>query len=139
MRLKDKVTLITGAGSGIGRAISLLFGKEGAKVLVNDIDEKSGGKVIDEIKNKGGGASFIKADISKFRECEFLVKESIKIYSKIDILCNNAGIGIVGTVVDTKEEDFDRIISVNLKGTFLLSKVVISEMKYMELLIILNI
>lgn len=128
MELKDKVSLITGAGSGIGRAISILFAKEGSSVIVNDIDEKSGQGVVNEIKNNGGKANFIKADVSKFSECKILLRKSLEIYKKIDILINNAGIGVVGTVITTSEEDFDRIIAVNLKGTFLLSKVVIQQM-----------
>lgn len=128
MKLKDKVSLITGAGSGIGRAISILFAKEGSFVVVNDIDEKSGDEVVNEINSNGREASFVKTDVSKFSECKMLLEKILEIYGKIDILVNNAGIGVVGTVVDTSEEDFDRIIAVNLKGTFLLSKVIIPEM-----------
>lgn len=128
MRLKNKVALITGAGSGIGRASAFLFAKEGAKVVVVDIDGETGNQTVRTIKKEKGDAIFVKTDVSKAREVEETVKKAIQRYGRLDILFNNAAINPVGTVVDTPEEVFDKVIGVNLKGVFLNCKYAIPQM-----------
>jgi NAD(P)-dependent dehydrogenase (short-subunit alcohol dehydrogenase family) len=127
-RLEGKVAIITGASSGIGRASALLFSKEGAKVIVADIDLKGGKETVKMIKEEGGEAAFVKVDVSKSDDAELMVKTAIERYSKLDILFNNAGINPSGTAVNTPEEVWDKVINVNLKGVFLGSKYAIPEM-----------
>jgi meso-butanediol dehydrogenase / (S,S)-butanediol dehydrogenase / diacetyl reductase len=119
MRLQNKVALITGAGSGFGRASALLFSREGAKIAVVDIDRAAGEKTVELVREKGGDAFFLKADVSKAEDVEKMVNETIERYGRIDILFNNAGINPLGTVVDTTEETWNRTIDINLKGVFL--------------------
>jgi len=130
MRLKDKVAIITGAGSGIGRATAVLFAKEGAKVVVVDIDKKAGEETVRIIRSNGGEAIFVQADVSKATDAERIVKTTIEEYGKVDILFNNAGVWVRGidTVVDAPEEEWDRVININLKSVFLCSKYAIPEM-----------
>ena len=128
MRLKGKAALITGAGSGIGRASALLFAREGAKVAVVDIVQEGGQETVNMIKEGGGEAIFVKADVTKAVDAERMIKTTVEKYGRIDILFNNAGINPSGTVVDTPEEAWDKVINVNLKGAFLGSKYAIPEM-----------
>ncbi|MBP1933701.1 SDR family NAD(P)-dependent oxidoreductase [Ammoniphilus resinae] len=128
MRLKDKVTMITGSGSGIGRAAALLFAKEGAKVIVNDVSEENGNKTVEEIKQHGGQALFVKADITVAAQAEQLVQTALDAYGKVDVLFNNAGISGVGAVHETSEELWDKVVNVNIKGVFLASKAVLPHM-----------
>ena len=128
MRLKDRVAIITGAGSGIGRASAILFAKEGAKVVVADFVPQSGLETVDIIKKNGGEAISVDADISKASEAEKTVKSAVKIYGKLDILFNNAGINLERTVTETTEPEWDRVQNINLKGVFLCSKYAIPEM-----------
>ena len=127
-RLEGKVAIITGAASGIGRATALLFSEEGAKVVVCDVDAERGVKVRDEIVERGGDAIFVRADVTKAEDVRRLVKETVKKYGRIDVLVNNAGIASIGTVLDVPEEEWDRVLAVNLKGPFLCSKYVVPEM-----------
>jgi 3-oxoacyl-[acyl-carrier protein] reductase len=128
MRLKDKVAIVTGAGRGIGRAIALAFAKEGANIVVNDINIELANKVVEEIKALGRKAIAIKADVSKSEEVEKMVDLTIKEFGKIDILVNNAGVVFPARIIDIKEENWDRTFEVNLKGTFLCSKAVLKHM-----------
>ena len=117
--LDNKVAIVTGASSGIGEAIAITFAREGAKVVVSDINEEGGNKVVELIKSKGGEAFFIKADTSKPEENEKLVAETVKHFGKLDIAVNNAGIG--GPAAATGEyptESWDKVIAVNLSGVF---------------------
>lgn len=117
--LEDKVAIITGASSGIGKATALLFAKSGAKVVVSDIQEESGNSVVAEILREGGEAFFFKADISKSKDTEDLVSQTVNKYGKLDIAVNNAGIG--GPLAPTGEypiEDWKDVIDVNLSGVF---------------------
>jgi NAD(P)-dependent dehydrogenase (short-subunit alcohol dehydrogenase family) len=117
--LKDKVALITGAASGIGEATARLFAAEGASVVVSDIAEDRGAKVVDEIRKSGGKAVFIKADTSKPDDHERLVKEAVKAFGKLNIAVNNAGIG--GASALTGEYPIDswqKVIDINLSGVF---------------------
>lgn len=118
-QLENKVAVITGSGSGIGKATAILFAKEGARVVVSDINEANGNSAVAEIKNNGGEAFFIKADTSKPEDNEALVKQTIQKYGSLDIAINNAGIG--GPLSVTGEYPVDgwqKVINVNLSGVF---------------------
>ena len=117
--LESKVAIITGASSGIGKATALLFAKEGAKVVVSDIQEELGNAVVAEIIQKGGHAVFIKADASSPQDNDELVKQTVQKYGKLDIAVNNAGIG--GPLAPTGEypiEGWQKVIDINLSGVF---------------------
>lgn len=129
MNFKDKVVLITGAGSGIGRKTAIMFAERGAKVAVNDISEERGKETVEMIKSNGGEAIFILGDISISSEAERIVKETIGTFGRLDILVNNAGIVLAGKVENTSEEDFDKTMAINVKGPFLLSKFAVQQMK----------
>jgi NAD(P)-dependent dehydrogenase (short-subunit alcohol dehydrogenase family) len=128
MRLKNKVAVITGAGSGIGRAVALLFAKEGANVVVVDIDEKGGTETVKEITSKNGEAYFVKADVAKEDEVIRMVNTVIEKFRRVDILHNNAGILRGGTVLDMSENEWDELMDVNVKSIFLVSKHVLPHM-----------
>lgn len=117
--LKDKVAIVTGAGSGIGRAVAVLYAKEGANVVVSDIDEASGDETVKLITENGGEAIFIKADSSKVGDNEELVNKTLDKYGALHIACNNAGIG--GPSAPTGEypiNGWDKVIAINLSGVF---------------------
>jgi NAD(P)-dependent dehydrogenase (short-subunit alcohol dehydrogenase family) len=122
MRLINKVALITGGNSGIGRATALLFAKEGAKVALTGRDEDRGRLVVTEIREASGMAIFIPSDVRFARECRQAVDETLRQFGRLDILFNNAGIFYPHTVIDCPEEEWDMTIDVNLKGTYLMSK-----------------
>jgi len=128
MRLQNKIAIITGAGSGIGRGIALAFIKEGAKVVVADWSEEGGKETVKQIKKVNGEAIFIKTDVSKATDVEQMVKTCLDKFGRVDILVNNAGIVKFGTFHETSEEDWDVVLNVNLKSVFLGSKRVIPEM-----------
>ncbi|MFA4831240.1 MAG: glucose 1-dehydrogenase [Patescibacteria group bacterium] len=128
MRLKNKVAIITGAGSGIGQSAALAFIKEGASVLAADWSEKGGNETVRLIKKMKGKALFIKTDVSKSKDVEFMVNKCLKTFGKIDILFNNAGIVKFGAMHEMLEKDWDKIIDVNLKSVFLCSKAVLPTM-----------
>ena len=128
MRLEKRVAIVTGAGSGIGRASALLFAKEGAKVIVADFVRDSGQQTVSLIKNEGGESIFVESDVSHAVDAQRLVNTAIETYGKLDILFNNAGINLEKTVTETSEDDWSRVINVNLKGVFLCSKYAIPEM-----------
>src|SRR5436190_3752887 len=117
--LENKVAIVTGAGSGIGKATALLFAEQGAKLIVSDISEENGKTAVEEINAKGGEASFFKADSASPAENEALVAYAIKQYGKLDIAVNNAGIG--GPLALTGEYPLDgwkKTIDINLSGVF---------------------
>lgn len=125
MRLKNKVALVTGGGRGIGRAISLALAKEGAKVCVNYFHSKDAAEeVVKRIKENGGEAISHKADVSKLEAVNRMVEEINKQFGRIDILVNNAGLNIDKYLMIMNEEEWDKVIDVNLKGTFNCSKAV---------------
>jgi len=134
MRLQDKVAIVTGAGAGIGKAIALGLAREGAKVVVNDINQVTGQATAQEIKEKYGRESlFLAGDVSQWRTADLLRDTTLEEYGRIDILVNNAGIMISGLVVDYREEDWDKIFAVNAKSVFLMCKAigkVMMEQKY---------
>ncbi len=117
--LDNKVAIVTGGGSGFGRAISELYSKEGAKVIVSDIDEESGNETVDLIRKAGGDAYFLRVDVSKPEDNENLVKEAVKRYGKLDIAFNNAGIGGASAPIGEYPVDaWDKVIKVNLSSVF---------------------
>ncbi|MBU0721909.1 SDR family oxidoreductase [Patescibacteria group bacterium] len=128
MRLQNKIAIITGAGSGIGKGIALAFIKEGAKVVVADWSEQSGKETVEQIQKINGESIFVKTDVSKTNDVEQLVKSCLKKFGRVDILINNAGIYKAYNLHEMSEQDWDKIIDVNLKSVFLGSKRVILEM-----------
>lgn len=118
-QLENKIALITGAGSGIGRSTALLFAQEGAKVVVSDISEINGNNVVEEIQKSGGEAFFVKADSSKAADNEALVNQTIEKYGSLDIAVNNAGIGgPLGFTGEYPLDGWQRLIDINLSGVF---------------------
>ena len=117
--LKNKIALVTGAGRGIGRAIAIALAKEGAEVVINyNGSEERAKEVKQTIEENGGKASIYKCNVSDFTACEAMIKDIVKEYGHLDILVNNAGITKDGLIMKMKEEDFDSVLNVNLKGTF---------------------
>jgi len=129
MRLKGKTAIVTGAASGIGQAIAQVFGKEGAKVVVNDINDKGGEVTVKSIADLGGEATFAHADVSVASEVQNLMRVPVEKYGGINILVNNAAYLVnFKPVLETPEDEWDLSIDVTLKGVFLCSKYAIPEM-----------
>ena len=125
-----KVVLITGAGSGIGRAAALAFAREGASVAVADITEAAGNETVALIEAAGGVARFFKVNVTKAAEVENLVKQIVETWGRLDITLNNAGVdNDMAPITETSEADFDRVIAVNLKGVWLCMKYAIAQME----------
>jgi len=128
-RLQGKVVLVTGAASGIGRAAALAFAREEAKVVVSDIVVEGGNETVQMVKEAGGEASFIKADVSLAQDVQTLIQKIVETHGRLDCAFNNAGIeGPMGFLIDCSEEDFDRTMRVNTKGTWLCLKHEIPQM-----------
>ncbi len=136
--LTNKVAVITGAGSGIGQAIATLFAKQGAQVVVLDIDPNAAAATADSIQRSGGPAIALSCDVSNAGEVRKIFHTIDAELQRIDILVNNAGIAHVGNVANTSEEDFDRIYNVNVKGVFLCSQAAIGIMLRQNKGVILN-
>jgi len=129
MRLANKVALITGAGSGMGKCAALLFASEGAKVAASDINEAAVKETAAEITKKGGEAIAIRTDVSKGPDVERMVNEAVARFGRLDIIYNNAGIeGDSGFVANLTEEQFDRVIAINLRGVWLGMKYALPHM-----------
>jgi NAD(P)-dependent dehydrogenase (short-subunit alcohol dehydrogenase family) len=129
MRLANKVALITGAGSGMGKAAALLFAAEGAAVAVIDVNEAGANEVAREITASGGKAFALRADVSNPADAEKMVAETVKHFGKLNVLYNNAGIeGEANLTARFSVEGFDRVIAINLRGVFLGMKYAIPEM-----------
>ncbi len=126
--LNGKVALITGGASGIGRATALLFAREGAAVSVVDVNEPEGQAVVQTIIDQGGQATFVRGDVTRAADCQLAVRQTVEQLGKLDILFNNAGIIRRASVVETSEEEWDRVMATNVKSVFLLSKYVIPIM-----------
>jgi NAD(P)-dependent dehydrogenase (short-subunit alcohol dehydrogenase family) len=129
-RLKGKVALLTGSGSGIGRATAKLFAREGAKVAVIDINVNGGNETVAAIEKEGGEASFFRCDVTKGAEVKAAVEATISKYGRIDILHSHVGdcLSTSDTVVDDSEEDWDRLMDLNIKSHYLVTKQVIPHM-----------
>jgi len=127
MRLENKVAIVTGAGQGIGRGIALALAKEGAKVVVSDITDKIF-DLVKEIEAVGAKVLAVKADVSKKEDTEQLAAETLKAFGKIDVLVNNAGIYPFKALLEMTEEDWDKVLNINLKGVFNCTKSVLPSM-----------
>ena len=129
-RMKDKVVLVTGAGSGIGQACAERFAEEGAKVVVEDVNGEAAARVAAGITARGQAAVAVQGDVSIAADAQRMVDETVRAFGRIDVLVSNAGIQrIVESIELLPEEDWDRVIDVNLKGGYLVSKAAIPLMK----------
>ena len=127
-RLANKVCVITGAGSGIGRASALLFAREAGCVVVADVDKAGADETVRQIKSEGGAASSFIVDVTDAAAAKRLAENAAATYGRIDVLFNNAGISGVGSLHETSEELWDRVMAVNVRGVFLISKFVVPHM-----------
>jgi NAD(P)-dependent dehydrogenase (short-subunit alcohol dehydrogenase family) len=129
MRLKNKVAVVTGTASGIGRGTAMLFAREGALVVGGDIDEKGGNLTAEEIRDAGGQCVFAKTDVTKADEVKNLVAQAVRNYGGVDLLFSNVGVVIGNALADVSEEEWDQVMNVNLKSMFLACKYCIPEMQ----------
>jgi len=136
--LNEKVAIITGGASGIGRATALLFANQGAKVIILDLDKSLGESIEKEIVDRGGLSTFILCDVTQSEQCKRAVDIAYRRFGRIDILFNNAGIVRRADVLSTSEEDWDRVMDVNVKSIFLMSKYVVPFMIENEGGVIIN-
>ena len=114
--MKDKVAIITGGGAGIGKACSIRFAKEGAKVVIADISKEDGLATCQLIKDNGGQAVFCRGDVAHESDCQAFARMALNTYCRIDVLVANAGARVSGSILDATEEDWEKILGVNLKG-----------------------
>jgi len=127
--LADRVALVTGGASGIGRAAAQLFAREGAKVVVADVQTEGGNETVEMVQQAGGQAIFVPCDVSKSADVKALIDTCVQTYSRLDCAFNNAGIlGEMGKTADCSEENYDRLMAVNLKGVWLCMKYEIRQM-----------
>jgi len=126
--LDGQVAIVTGAGSGLGRAIALRLSREGAAIAAADLNAEAAEKLIVEIKGQGRSGLSIQMDVSVEKDAERTVKQTLETFGRIDVLVNNAGAGSVGLIINHSEEEWEKPMRVNLKGTFLCSKTVAKEM-----------
>ncbi len=138
MKLENKVAIVTGGGGGIGRASAVLFAQEGARVLVADIDEKEGRETAASIERAGGQSHFCRTDVSIEAQVKHMVEETVRLWGRIDILFNNAGVILVKLLEDTTEAEWDHVLGVNLKAIFLAVKHSVGYMRKQGGGVILN-
>ncbi|TME57301.1 MAG: SDR family oxidoreductase [Chloroflexi bacterium] len=127
-RLDSKIALVTGAGSGIGREIALLYAQQGAQVTVADIQEDAAAAVVAEISERNGLARSLPLNVADEGQVRVAMQETVEQYGRLDILVNNAGVSHVGNVLETSAEDWDRVMAVNARGVFLCSKYAVAQM-----------
>jgi NAD(P)-dependent dehydrogenase (short-subunit alcohol dehydrogenase family) len=127
MRLKDKVSIITGGSQGIGEVIAKVFGEQGSKVVVADVNEEAGNKVVDQLINENIDAIFVETDVSNEEQVKHLIQMTVDKYGYLDTLINNAAINTRKSAMDTPLDEWQNIINVNLTGTFLCSKYAVPE------------
>lgn len=128
MKLKDQVVIVTGAGRNIGKAMARLFASEGARVVVADMDQTRGQSVVSELQQSGREAMLVLCDISKSKDVQEMVKKVVERFGSIDILVNNAAMTDRVNILESTEEEFDKVISVTLKGPYLVGKYVAAQM-----------
>ena len=128
MSQENHVVIVTGAGSGIGRGIALRFAEEGAVVVVAEVNRSQGEAVAQACQDAGGLALFVQTDVSKAADCRALVQQAMAAYGRVDTLVNNAGVNFVKPTLEMEETDWDRVIDVDLKGTFLCSRYALEVM-----------
>ncbi|HTO15220.1 MAG TPA: SDR family oxidoreductase [Edaphocola sp.] len=128
-RVKNKVAIVTGGASGLGKSSAILLAREGAKIVVTDLDDEKGNEVVQHIRNDGGEAIFIKQDVSKEDQWEMVIETTLKTFGKLHILANSAGIGIGGNVEEVTLADWKKLLSINLDGSFLGTQYAIKAMK----------
>ena len=129
MRLKDKVAVVTGFGSGLGRAIAVQFTSEGARVVGLSRSLEAGEETLAQIRAAGGEALFVQTDVRIIEQVQTAVAQTVGAYGRLDIVVNSAGARITGTATDISEEEWDWVVDTNLKGTFLVSRAAIPEMR----------
>lgn len=129
MNWNEHVAIVTGAASGIGAGIAECFAEAGADVVVADINERQGTQVVDALQRRYGKGLFIRTDVSQAADCKRLVDETLAAYGKIDTLVNNAGVNFVKPTLEMDEADWDRVVDVDLKGTFLCSRYALEAME----------
>ncbi len=122
MRLAGKVAVITGGGSGIGRATAILFAREGAKVVIGNRNVEAGEATVAQVRREGGVCDFVRTDVTRAADLHRLIETAVERHGKLDCLFNNAGINMAGSVIEVSEEDWDYTIAVNLRSVFLASK-----------------
>jgi len=128
-KLAGKVAVVTGGASGIGRASALLLASEGASVIVADIDKAGGRDTVQTIQERGGEAIFVRTDVTVAADVERMIAAAVETYGRLDVLFNNAGIAHRAPVDECTEEDWDRVMAINLKGVFLGSRYAVPVMK----------
>jgi NAD(P)-dependent dehydrogenase (short-subunit alcohol dehydrogenase family) len=128
MYLENRVALISGGASGIGRATGLMMAEQGAKILIADVNPATGRKMVEDVKAKGSEALFLPTDTTIKAQVHALVEAGIKNFGTVDIVVNSAGINTRGSIKDMKEQDWDRVVAVHLKSTFLCSQAAIPTM-----------
>lgn len=129
MELQNKVAIVTGASKGIGRAIATAFAREGAYVAICSRNAQEGESAATDIRASGGDAMYVHADISNVADAEQLVQTTVDRWGRLDVLCNNAGIGLLRTVEETTAEEWRHLLSINLDGAFYCSKFAIPAMR----------
>ncbi len=127
-RLDNKVALVTGGGSGIGREIALLYARQGARVVVADIQLEAAGRVVSEIDSQVGSGQAVQMDVSSEEQVQHVFDQVVQEHGRLDILVNNAGVSHVGNILETSLGDWERVMSVNARGVFLCSKYAIKHM-----------
>lgn len=128
MRLQDKVAIVTGGGTGIGRGIAVMFAKEGAKVVVAGRRPEVLEETVNIIKQNGNEAIALQTDVSDFNQVSALVQKTVEQFGKVDILVNNAGVYIPHDAMSVSEEEWNKVMSIDLKGVWVCSKACIPEM-----------
>jgi NAD(P)-dependent dehydrogenase (short-subunit alcohol dehydrogenase family) len=139
MELEGKVAIVTGGNSGIGRAISEVFAREKARVVIGARNVETGGQTVEAIQKKRGTATFVRTDVQDSSQVKHLVEEAVARYGTVDIVCHSAGTELVKLLVDTTEEEWDMVMNTNAKGAYLVSKYALPYMIAKRKGVIINI